>query len=201
MILVMACGGGDTGGTAAVGARDSLSIADTPATVADSGFAAGPQYPEPVRGRLVARGTDDEPLGGSWRARAGWCDRPRSLQIANLGDSVDVFLLLFPPDSGEPARMYPVVQRDSAPQGVEAPHARVGVQRLGYQVSSYQGTGGTVNLERLNRTASGRFDVLLQEALTWDTVRYLGVFANLPVASPTPEVCGAATDTGLVAPR
>lgn len=195
MILVMACGGGETGGTAAVGARDSLSISDTPATVADSGFAAGPPYPEPVRGRLVARGTDDVPLGGSWRARAGWCDRPRSLQIANLGDSVDVFLLLFPPDSGEPARMYPVVQGDSAPQGGEDPHARVGVQRLGYQVSSYQGIRGTVNLERLNRTASGRFDVTLREALSWDTVRYLGVFSGLPVDTPPPELCGTPPDT------
>lgn len=186
LIAVVACGGG--GGGAAVSGDE--------ATAADSATAA-PRHPEPVRGRLVARAVGAGVLGGSWRARVGQCERPRSLQIASEGDSVDVLLLLWP-DSGAPEQQFPVIQRDSAP--AQGPHARVGVQRLGYLVASYQGMRGSVTLERLNRTASGRFDLTLREAMTWDTVRYLGTFADLPVEAWSPELCGAAAPDTLAKP-
>lgn len=188
----MACGGG--GGAAAAIGGDSLAAGDSAAVVVDS--ASGePLHPEPVRGRLVARTAGTGALAGSWRARVGRCDRPRSLQIASDGDSVDVLLLLLLPDSGEPTREYPVMERDSAPPGGGQPHARIGVQRLGYMVASYQGASGAVRLDHLNRTASGSFDLMLREALNWDTVRYLGTFADLPVEPWSPEICGSPADS------
>jgi hypothetical protein len=144
---------------------------------------------------LVARAAGTSALGGSWRARVGTCDHPRSVQIATDGDSVDVLFLLLLPDSGEPTREYPVMERDSAPPGGDRPHARAGVQRLGYLVASYQGTSGAVLLDHLNRTASGSFDLMLREAITWDTVRYLGTFADLPVAPGSLEICGSPADS------
>ncbi len=189
LIAAMACGQGAGGGAAAVGGDDSLAAA------AVDSASGEPRRPEPVRGRLVARTVGTGALGGSWRARVGRCDRPRSLQIASDGDSVDVLLLLLLPDSGEWTREYPVIERDSAPPGGGQPHARVGVQRLGYLVASYQGTSGSVLLERLNRTGSGSFDLMLREATTWDSVRYLGTFADLPVEPWSPEMCGSPADS------
>lgn len=180
LLAVVACGGGGGGG----GARDSLAVPDSAAGSA--------QVPEPVPGRLVVQvpGAGRATMGGPWRARASTCEQPRALQVVTEGDSVDVLLLIFLPDTASPEREYPVLQLDSVPDGYAEPHARIGVQRLGAQVASYQGAAGSVDLEQLGRFASGRFEALLREAISWDTLRMFGRFADLPVAAAAPDVCG-----------
>jgi len=150
-------------------------------------------FPVAHRGELVTRAV---PLVGvgRWKPLALRCAEPPSLVLLAQGDSVDVLVLVdfgkAPPGPGQ----YAV-----RPEGYDAgsPGARVGMQRVQYSDVAYRAVRGTVDLERLDRYVTGRFDVLLREIEVGEEVRYLGAFDRVRVA-PAPEAwCRrAAADAG-----
>jgi len=175
--LLMACGGG---GAARRGAE---TLADTAADTALAAADAAPHrtYPRSRRGALIARAAGPRPARGEWQPAAGVCGDPPTFQLVARGDSFDLILLLRFPSGGPPTGAYAV-----APPGdtTAAPGtARLGVQGVVYAESAYQGELGVVELSRLDRLASGRFDVVFRELTSQDTVRYLGVFDRIRVDS------------------
>jgi hypothetical protein len=158
--------------------------------------------PPPARaGVLVTRTPADRTvLNGQWRPQAGVCASPPSFQLLAQGDSVDVLLLVNLPRDTVATGTYAV----QAPQDTAAPGrtARIGVQELRYGQMAYQGIRGTVQLERLDQLAAGRFDVTLQETPSHREVRYLGVFDAVPVETLGVAPCRLAQpDTLLPAIR
>lgn len=147
-------------------------------------------YPTPRRGALVARAVTERALDGRWTARGTACPNSPALQLLARGDTVDVLILLrLPHDETAPGGYKVLGPLDSA----DAPRtARVAVQRMQYVDLAYRGFEGMVWLERLNRSATGRFDIVLDEAVSHDRVRYLGVFDAVPVDSGSAAVCAAA---------
>jgi len=126
-------------------------------------------------------------LGGEWEARAARCTDPKTLQVLARGDTVDVLIVLWLPADSAPAGPYTVLgPQDST---VAPRTARMGAQRMLYADVSYQASGGTVWLERLDQWASGRFDLVLDESISHSQVRYLGTFSAVPVDSAPEPVC------------
>lgn len=144
-------------------------------------------FPAPRPGMLVARPAERGSLGGAWRVRVGSCADPRSLQLLARGDTVDLLLVLWLPQDSAPTGAYTI--REPADSSVAPRTARMGVQRLLYADVSYRAWRGTAWLERLDRQASGRFDVVLDESVSHDQVRYLGTFSAVPVDSAPEPVC------------
>jgi hypothetical protein len=85
---------------------------------------------------------------------------------------------------------YPAAMLDSAfPQ---APAVQIGVQHTADRsVRAYTAANGTAELEELNGSTSGRFAVTLIEVESQDSLRYVGVFADIPVGRALPEDCAA----------
>lgn len=177
-LVVAACGGG-----AAAGSADTVSTNRTN----DTTLAPDTSYPAPQRHALVTRTVTPEALAGVWKPVAGVCREPPSFQLLARGDSVDVILVLALPAEGGPTGEYPVrALRDTA--GGERP-ARIGVQRLRYLDLAYEGVGGVVRLDRLDRVADGRFDVRLREITSQEEIRYLGIFDGVRVDSLAGGAC------------
>lgn len=176
-----ACGGGRAS------APEADAVGDT--TPAVEG-APDTTYPPPRRGAVIARSASPGPLSGAWRARAGVCSDPPSLQLLGRSDSVDVMILLRLPARGSATGVYAV----AAPEDTTATPrtARLGVQKVMYMDLAYRSERGTVELNRLDQLASGRFDVVLREVTSQDTVRYLGVFERIRVDSLPASDCQAA---------
>ncbi len=176
-LLLVACG-------AEHAARDTIPPAPAGETAADT------SYPTPRRGALVARAVTERALDGHWTARGTACPSPPAFQLLARGDTVDVLILLrLPQDEAAPGGYKVLGPLDST----DAPRtARVGVQRMQYVDLAYRGFEGTVWLERLDRSATGRFDIVLDEAVSHDRVRYLGVFDAVPVDSGSAAACTVA---------
>ena len=157
--------------------------------------------PRARAGMLVARTVANRgELNGQWRPQAGVCASPPSFQLLAQGDSVDVLLLLNLPQGTAASGTYAVqAPQDTAPQGRTA---RIGAQEMRSADLAYQGISGTVQLERLDRLAAGRFDVTLQETPSHRQIRYLGVFDAVPVETLDVAACRLAQpDTALPAVR
>ena len=183
LVLLTACGGGRAGAPDAQAVGDSApaqAVTPPPDTT----------YPPRRRGALIARSAIPSPLSGGWRATAGLCSEPPSLQLLAPGDSVDVIILLRSPAGGWVTGAYAVVAPEDT---TDAPGtARMGVQRVLYVDQAYRSERGSVELSRLDRLASGRFDVVLRELSSEDTLRYLGVFDRIRVDSLPAAECQAA---------
>jgi hypothetical protein len=99
-------------------------------------------------------------------------------------------IVLRSPSAGWTTGTYVVVSPEDT---TDAPGtARIGVQRVSYVDEAYQGERGRVELSRLDRLASGRFDVALRDLNSPDTVRYLGAFDRIPVDSLQSAECQTA---------
>ena len=152
--------------------------------------------PPPARpGALVTRATQEGgPPGGIWRPRAGVCTDPPSFQLLAESDSADLLVLLELPRDTTGVGTYVVA--GSVDTSLQPRAARIGVQEMRYADISYQATSGTVRLDRLDRVATGRFDVMVRGLPTHQTTRYLGVFDAVPVDTLAAAVCRlAAPDT------
>ena len=200
LLLLAACGTGGPAGRQASGekgpARAGLRADTAPDTM------AADTTPPVARARmLVTRAASEHgALDGQWRPRAGVCGTPPSLQLLVQGDSVDLLLLVSLPPDSTPSGTYVV----GSPADTTGPAraARIGVQQLQPADLAYQGIAGTVRLERLDRAASGTFDVTLQETPSHRTFRFLGVFAAVPVDTLGGAACRpAAPDTADAAVR
>lgn len=177
-----ACGGGRASGPVA----DSSTGETTPAEAA----APDTTFPVAQRGTLIARSVLPGPLGGTWKLEAGVCHQPPTLQLRGLGDSVDVMLLLQLPAQGAATGTYVIAAPDDTVAASRT--ARLGVQKVLYADVAYRGERGSVELNRLDDLVSGRFDVVLRDDVSADTVRYLGVFDRIPVDSLSGPACRAA---------
>jgi hypothetical protein len=178
--LVGACGGEPA---------DEVVRADSLETDADAPLVM-PDYPEPVRGHLVTHSAGADEIAGDWRARAGTCEEPRTLQLVASGESVGAILLLYLAPGDDDVATYPVVTVDSTVP--EAPAVRVGVQLLRSRMGdSFQAFDGTVELTELGRRVSGRLQLHLVNIETRDTVLYAGVFSDVRVRPWSPQECGS----------
>ncbi len=154
---------------------------------ADLKPSADTTYPAPKRGGLAAHSVGPGGLGGEWIPRAAVCAAPPSLQVLARGDTVDILLVLWLPPGGAATGAYAVL---GPLDSTMAPRtARIGVQRMQYVDLAYRGLSGTVWLERLDRRATGRFDVVLDEMVSHEQVRYLGVFNAVLVDSGPEPLC------------
>lgn len=175
-LLLLACGGG-----AAPPAKQATGDS------ARGGPPVDTTFPTARRGMLAAHPAGLGGLGGEWSARAARCANPSMLQVLARGDTVDLLIVLWLPADSAATGSYPVL---SPSDSTVAPRtARMGAQRMLYADLSYRASGGTVWLERLDRWASGRFDVVLDESMSHDQVRYLGTFSAVPVDSAPEPAC------------
>jgi hypothetical protein len=183
LLLVAACG------TAAPVHRQAPAGAARKVVPAADTTPADTTPPLARAGMLVTR-APSEPgtLDGRWRPHAGVCATPPTLQLLVQSDSLDLLLLLNLPEDSAPVGTYAVVlPTDTA--GPAAHTAQIGVQQMRYTDLAYQGSAGTVRLERLDRSASGTFDATLQEAPSHRTFRFLGVFDAIPVDTLGAAAC------------
>lgn len=184
LLVLAACGGGRAS------APDAAAAGDTAPPVPAAPDTA---YPAPRRGALIARSAFPGPLSGEWQPRAGVCGGLPSFQLLARGDSVDVLVVLQLPAEGPATGAYAVAGPEDSTAGPRT--ARIGVQRLEYVDLAYRSERGSLELNRLDRVASGHFDVVLREVTSPDTVRYLGVFERVRVDSlPEPDCRAAARD-------
>jgi hypothetical protein len=110
------------------------------------------------------------------------------------GDTVDLLIVLWLPADSAAEGPYPVL---GPLDSTLAPRtARVGAQRWLYADLAYRALQGTVWLERLDRHATGRFDVVLDESISHDQARHLGVFNAVPVDSAPEPLCRPAQPAG-----
>lgn len=185
LVLLVACGGGRASSPEADAEGDA---AQAPVTSPDTTF------PAPRRGALIVRSALPGPFGGEWEPMAGVCASPPSLQLLASGDSVDVVVLLRLAGEGSATGTYAVPSPDDTTAADRT--ARVGVQLVSYADRALRAGRGWVELSRLDRLVSGRFDVVLEGFSSPDTVRYLGVFDRIQVDS-LPEFACRATPPGL----
>ncbi len=182
LVLLVACGGGRASAPEADALGDTaLAVVTPPDTT----------LPASRRGSLIARSALPGPFSGAWQPAAGVCGSPPSLQLLASGDSVDVLILLRLAAEGPATGTYTVA---SAEDTSTAPRtARVGLQLVSYADRALRSERGSVELSRLDRLVSGRFDVVLREFTSPDTVRYLGVFERIRVDSLPEPACRATT--------
>ncbi len=152
-----------------------------------------PDYPTPVRGRLVTRSAGHEDLDGEWPARAGTCEESQTLRLIAGEERAGTILLFYLPPEGERATSYPVVPVDSTVP--EPPAVRAGIQLLGTRMGdSYQAFDGTVEVTELDRRVSGRLALHVRNIDTRDTVLYAGVFEGVRVRPLPEEECATAEE-------
>jgi hypothetical protein len=152
----------------------TAAVADTAPPIAPAGF-------------LAARAGDPSQITGQWPATAFSCEGQRSLQVLSDTDSAGVLIVMALPDSGNPVMSYPIALPDG--QSLAAGTARMAVQRILFYGLAYAASDGTVELTRLDRGASGRFDVQLVDAATARESRYAGTFTNLRVERGPLDLC------------
>lgn len=184
VLLLLACGGRTAAPPAQEASRDT----------AGAGAWVDTTFPTPRRGALVARPI--APVGPAWEwdARAASCADPRTLQLLARGDTVDLLIVLqLPADSAAEGRYAVLGSLDSA---VAPRTARVGAQGWMYADLAYRALRGTVWLEGLDRHATGRFDVVLEESISHEQTRYLGAFNAVPVDSARGPLCEPAQPAG-----
>jgi hypothetical protein len=151
-------------------------------------------FPTPRRGALVARPIDPVGPDWEWQARAASCADPKTLQLLARGDTVDLMIVLsLPADRAAEGRYAVLGPLDST---VAPRTARVGAQRWLYADLAYRAMRGTVWLERLDRQATGRFDVVLDESISHEQTRFLGAFTAVPVDSARGPLCRPAQPAG-----
>ena len=186
LLLLVACRGGRASAPETEGADSTAPAAAVPDTT----------FPAAQRGALVIRSALPGPFSGEWRPMAGVCREPPGLQLLASGDSVDVVLFVRWEPDGAPGGSYPVATPEDT---TLAPRiARIGVQLVSYADRALRGERGWVELSRLDQVVSGRFDVVLGGFSAPDTVRYLGVFDQIPVDS-LPDLACRGTPPGVPA--
>ncbi len=85
-----------------------------------------PDFPEPQRGRLVARGAGSYMLDGAWAAVARMCDDPPMMQVIAQEPGIGILVLLQLPPENQRLTDYPVtIVEHGAPP---APASQIGVQ-------------------------------------------------------------------------
>ena len=174
VVLLAACGGGRASAPEAEAAADSTPIVAVT-------LPPDTTYPQGRRGALVARSALPSALSGDWQPTAGVCHDPPSFHLLASGDSVDLMIVLRLPAEGLETGAYAVAAPEDTTASPRTAH--LGVQRPLYADRGYRSERGSVELSRLNRLASGRFDVLLSDVTSQDTIRYLGVFERIRVDS------------------
>lgn len=149
-----------------------------------------PEYPEPVPGHLVTRAAGAEGITAEWPARAGSCERSRTLQLVGEQEGTGAILLFFLPPEGDSASSFPVVPADTLVP--DRPAVRVGVQLLGETRGEvFQAIGGTVELAPLGGAVSGRFAITLHNIEANDTALFAGTFNEVRVRPLPPVECPA----------
>ena len=177
---------------AACGTRAPVRYAASDTATARTAASADTTPPPARPGTLVARSVqEDGAPGGSWRLRAGVCTDPPSFQLLAQSDSTDLLMVLHLPRDTAAVGTYVVAGPTDTT--LRARTARMGIQEVRYADISYQATSGTVQLDRLDRVAAGRFDVMLHGMPTHQTTRYLGVFDAIPVDTLGAAACRVAT--------
>lgn len=183
-LLLVACGGRAAAPPAQEVSRDTVGTRTSVDTT----------FPKARRGALVARPVGRGGLGGEWKARAASCADPKALQLMARGDTADLLIVLWLPADSAAEGPYTVLgPLDST---VAPRTARVGAQRWLYAELAYRALQGTVWLERLEREATGRFDVVLDESISHEQARYLGAFNAVPVDSAPELLCQPAQPGG-----
>lgn len=177
LLLLVACGGGRANAPAGDAASGSVAAA---VALPDT------SYPEARRGAMTARAALPGPFVEVWHPKAGVCTAPPSVQLQALGDSVDVMMVLRLAAGGPATGRYTVTEPEDS---TFAPGtARMAVQVVSYLDRALRATRGSVELSRLDRFLSGRFNVLLEGFSSPDTVPLLGVFDRIRVDSlPEPQ--------------
>lgn len=175
-----ACGGGRASAPEAQAVADTTPVAAAPDTT----------YRPARRGALIARSALPSPLSDEWQAAAGVCGNPPIFMLLGRGDSVDVLVLLRLQPGDSVTGVYPVAPPEDTTAALRT--ARVGVQRMLLVDRAYRAERGAVEVSRLDRLASGRFDVVLREVTSQDTVRYLGAFEAIQVDSLPAFACEVA---------
>jgi hypothetical protein len=183
-LFLVACGGRAAAPPAQEARQDT----------AGGGATVDTTFPAPRRGGLVARPIDPVGPAWEWEARAARCVDPKTLQLLARGDTVDLLIVLWLPADSAPEGSYAVLgPQDST---VAPRTARVGAQRWLYADLAYRALRGTVWLERLDRQATGRFDVVFEESISHEPMRYLGAFNTVPVDSAADAACRPAQRAG-----
>ncbi|MGD2134814.1 MAG: hypothetical protein PVF27_01590 [Gemmatimonadales bacterium] len=159
-----------------------------------------PDYPDPVRGRLVAVSAGIYDLEGMWPARAARCIDPPMLEVHGLvpgAPGVGTLVLLQLP-TDDPLTAYPIMTVD---EGVpEPPAAQIAVQDTrGQTAHVFQGLEGSVELYGFDTRASGRFALTLRELQSDNQAKYVGVFHGVPLEDLPADYCRQYRE-GLVAP-
>ncbi len=158
-------------------------------TAAESLLLAEIAPPKPVPGKWVGRTPLRGVLAGVLPVRGGRCLDPPSVQIMARGDSIDALVVVYFEDAQGRPGTYSVVSRDRP--SPEAGYARVGVQRVGYLSHSYEGVEGSVELDQLGSSLSGKLEVVLREVNSWEKLRYAAVFSQVKLEVWPEAYCGA----------
>jgi hypothetical protein len=180
LVFLVACGGGGASPPETEVVDD---VAQAMVGVPDT------TYPQGRRGAMTARAAAPGPFVEVWHPTAGACASPPSVQLLAIGDSVDVMMVLRLSPDGPFTGTYPV----TAPEDTTAQPqtARMAVQLVSYADRALRAARGSVEVSRLDRLITGRFDVVLEGFSAPDTVRLLGVFDRIPVDSLPETGCQA----------
>lgn len=180
LVLLAACGGGASPPEAFDADDSTQAVAVVPDTM----------FPPPRRGAMTARAALPGPFVEVWYPKAGVCRTPPSAQLLAIGDSVDVMIVLRLPALAPLTGTYPLTPPDDT---TAAPRtARMAVQLVSYADRALHGRRGSVEVSRMDRFMSGRFNVVLEGFSSPDTIPLLGVFDRIPVDSLPEAACHAA---------
>jgi hypothetical protein len=147
-----------------------------------------PDFPEPRRGHLVAKGAGTYMLDGAWEAIARKCDDPPMMQVLAQQPGFGTIVLLQLPPEGERLTDYPVTIVE---QGIpDPPASQVGVQVFqGGSVATFQAMEGGVTVFGYGQLISGQFAVVLREVSTEELQKYAGTFQSVPIEAIPEDDC------------
>jgi hypothetical protein len=176
------------------GTKDDGESVDLEASVRQGPLPPMPSFPSPQREHLVtvSAGWRDT-VDGSWRARAVICERPRALQLVAKDSVVGTIALFHLAPDGDLAPEYAVTvsNRGHPP----APAVQMGVLVTGGTMArAFQAVNGTAVLEELSGVVTGRFSVTLREVDSNDSLRWVGVFLEVPVEPASATDCAAVAE-------
>jgi hypothetical protein len=176
--------------------RDSGSTSEAPRPVVEevepqaNDSLVMPEYPDPQRGRLVARSAGLYELGGAWEARAGICEDPAMLELVAEQPGIGTLVLLQLPPAEERVTRYPVAIVESGPP--QPPASQVGVQVFkASNAHAFQALEGDVEVYAFGERISGRYAVTLREISSDDRAMTAGVFEAVGIERLPDEQCQA----------
>ncbi|MEX0690642.1 MAG: hypothetical protein WD934_07365 [Gemmatimonadales bacterium] len=179
-------------GVACGGSGDQQAETQPVDTVVADAELVMPAIPEAARGRLAVASAGPLGLSATFRARAGRCTDPSSLQIAVHEPLEGIMLLVIIPADDDSLVVYPIVRGDALPA---APSARAGVQRIvDHRPYSWRAGRGEVTLtEWAGNLVSGTFTLTVQATDGFDEAMMAGAFRSLPVTALDSLVCRPST--------